>query len=412
MEESEIDDSNNGFWNYIGRITLNYYVGDQLKKAQTGSLEPKDFLPISVTRSYRVNMEIWAEKLTFPASAWGLLGMYPFEVAMNLLFGWACFGTQIFTSYFLFQRLASFLTDPTQRASWGWILICCMLVTNFAYNLLTCGVMMWGNFLGIRLKNGFQATVYRKSMALKNLDDAGLVNNMLSNDSERMFELGQYVIWIPVGIPVTIVSIVLVCVLFGWAAVVGTLVLIAGLLAIARWLGGLVGFYRGQALPFTDKRVGALSELLNSIQFVKMYTYEGFFADKIANLRDQETRQLGKSLIVLVANTMCVLGTSVLPPLVTFLIYIGMGNELTAAPAFTAISLWNSLWLPLVMMVQGLNKLGGVRPCLKRLDTLMQKEDLDMGGLLLFFFFFFVACKNSLTSLPLFEHSSSSRVDS
>lgn len=107
-----------------------------------------------------------------------------------------------------------------------------------------------------------------------------------------MGELGQYAPWIFVMAPILIAYVVLASVLMGWPFVAGGLVFFLGIIFVLRGVGIIIGKIRSRALPFTDKRVAALSELLNYVQFVKMYTYEDYFAEKIRVLRLQEVKAL------------------------------------------------------------------------------------------------------------------------
>jgi len=48
------------------------------------------------------------------------------------------------------------------------------------------------------------------------------------------------------------------------------------------WIVNLIRKFRVKAVKVTDQRVGLMSEILNSIRFIKMYAWEDIFVNKIA----------------------------------------------------------------------------------------------------------------------------------
>lgn len=66
----------------------------------------------------------------------------------------------------------------------------------------------------------------------------------------------------------------------------------------------------------------------------------------------------------------------------TFTCYVMLGNTLTAATAFTAISLFNILRFPLAMLPNVINNLVEAKVSLKRIQDFLESEDLDPSAVL------------------------------
>ena len=134
---------------------------------------------------------------------------------------------------------------------WGWILICVMFVSNLVQNFTFAIVWVQNIKLGILAKVGFSTSVVKKALRLKTCDD-GLVLNMISNDAERLFEMGNFLIWMLSAPMQVATSCSLICVLLGVAGLPCFLIVFV-IILVQHQNGGLVGKIRRSAFPFTDK---------------------------------------------------------------------------------------------------------------------------------------------------------------
>jgi hypothetical protein len=85
---------------------------------------------------------------------------------------------------------------------------------------------------------------------------------------------------------------------------------------------------------------------------VKSYAWEDSFLDRIMNVRRSELEWIKKNSLLNGFNAFVIGAVPVLVTVATFAVYISMGNNLTAATAFTSISLFNVLRMPLIMLPQ------------------------------------------------------------
>lgn len=176
-------ESNEPWWKHLwSRLIVDFYVGKNLRLARSAQgLKPADFLPIEKGMGYRANFERW-RALRQPVTAFSLIRLYGLRFLVLCLIGWFGYGLQVFQTFYLFQKLSQYLGDPTQQSWVGWVLVVAIFVSALVSSWCAAQVGILTSNLGVSLKSGFQSTVYRKAMALKNLENIGLVNNLLTND--------------------------------------------------------------------------------------------------------------------------------------------------------------------------------------------------------------------------------------
>ncbi|CAI5930137.1 unnamed protein product [Closterium sp. NIES-64] len=103
------------------------------------------------------------------------------------------------------------------------------------------------------------------------------------------------------------------------------------------------------SLQRSDKRVALMSEVLAAMDVVKLYTWEGSFQSKVARVRADEMGQISKAQYIMAINFLLMSVLPVLVTVVSFGCYSLLGHQLTAAKAFTSISLFAVLHYPLHM---------------------------------------------------------------
>lgn len=341
------------------------------KKKRKKSRTKNDCLfTVAECHSFTDVSDRWGNTETFSS----FLRVFKREILTSVVGACFVFALQFFIVMFLFNQLASFLSDATQTLWWGWTLICVMFVANllqnFAFaivwvrNIKVCffffalsGMMLlnlrmnFGFQLGILAKVGFSASVARKSIRLK-IGDDGLVVNMLSSDAERLFEMGNFFIWM-ISAPLQVVtSCSLICYLLGVAGIPSFAIVIL-IVVVQRRNGGLVGQIRKSAFPFTDKRLNLIQELISAIKIVKIYCFESSVSESVLSARKDEISRLKRSSLVSSFTATLVQANGMLILLVCLTFYVGLFGTLSVSTAFTVLSLVNGLWFPMHMLGLG-----------------------------------------------------------
>ncbi|XP_041696380.2 ATP-binding cassette sub-family C member 10 [Coregonus clupeaformis] len=132
-------------------------------------------------------------------------------------------------------------------------------------------------------------------------------------------------------------------------------------------------------LTHKDSRVKLMTEVLFGIRVIKFYNWEAYFAQKIADCRRQELSHL-KAIKYL--DAVCVYTWGALPvviSIITFVTYVLLGHELTAAKVFTTLALVGMLILPLNSFPWVLNGTLEAKVSLDRIQRFLKlpNQDLD-----------------------------------
>ncbi|XP_055762369.1 ATP-binding cassette sub-family C member 10-like isoform X2 [Salvelinus fontinalis] len=132
-------------------------------------------------------------------------------------------------------------------------------------------------------------------------------------------------------------------------------------------------------LTHKDSRVKLMTEVLFGIRVIKFYNWEAYFAQKIAGCRRQELSHL-KAIKYL--DAVCVYTWGSLPvviSIITFVTYMLLGHELTAATVFTTLALVGMLIIPLNSFPWVLNGILVAKVSLDRIQCFLKlpNQDLD-----------------------------------
>ncbi|KIO27861.1 hypothetical protein M407DRAFT_22914 [Tulasnella calospora MUT 4182] len=154
----------------------------------------------------------------------------------------------------------------------------------------------------------------------------------------------------------------------------GVLVLASPLSHLLSKRGATIG--RGLSAA-RDKRMSVINELIGGIKFIKFFAWEPQWIKRTLDARDDELKWLIKDRI---NSTLFSLLWALAPTfvsIVSFLLYVWLGNELSIATAFTAIALFNMLKIPLNDIPQLIVPLLQAGISLDRISVFLQEEEVS-----------------------------------
>ncbi|KAH8648547.1 P-loop containing nucleoside triphosphate hydrolase protein [Xylariales sp. PMI_506] len=129
-----------------------------------------------------------------------------------------------------------------------------------------------------------------------------------------------------------------------------------------------------------DERLGSLRELLYGIKGVKAIAYEGVFREKISHVREEQARALRKFLILSFGYFTAVnQAVSGFAAGVAFLAYYLLGNELTAAVVFPALTYFSMLYQPVSSASLAVTRQFAVWPSLTRLRSFLTTDEFELA---------------------------------
>ncbi|XP_072524361.1 ATP-binding cassette sub-family C member 5 isoform X2 [Salminus brasiliensis] len=240
--------------------------------------------------------------------------------------------------------------------------------------------LMWAvNYrTATRLRGAALTFAFQKILRLRSTKDisTGELINICSSDGQRLYEAVNVGCLLAGGPLVGLLGLSYTTYFLGPTALVGSAIFIIfypSMMLASR----LTAYFRKKCVVITDRRVRLMNEILGCIKFIKMYCWESAFASNIHNVRSEERRILEQagfvqSLTVGVAPVVVVIAS-----VCTFTLHMALGNDLTAAQAFTVVAVFNSMTFALKVTPLAVRSLSEGAVAVKRFQRLFMMEDRE-----------------------------------
>ncbi|XP_063774836.1 ATP-binding cassette sub-family C member 10 [Pseudophryne corroboree] len=281
----------------------------------------------------------------------------------------------------LLNLLVNFMESRQEPLSWGVLYTMGLFVSGFLAALLQNQFTHQINKLMLSVRASVLTSVYRKTLRGEGTGLAGFspgeVVNFMSTDADRIsnFCRSFHELWsLPLQFAITLY---LFYQQVGIASL-GGLGLALLLVPLNKVLATRIMENNKDMLAHKDDRVKLVTELLSGMRVVKFYTWEEHFARLVTSLRKKELRSLRAIKLL---DAICVYLWAALPVLVsimTFVTYVLLGHQLTAAKVFTALALVGMLILPLNNFPWVLNGVLEAKVSLDRIQCYMDLPEQDM----------------------------------
>ncbi|XP_063169177.1 ATP-binding cassette sub-family C member 12-like [Candoia aspera] len=224
----------------------------------------------------------------------------------------------------------------------------------------------------IRVKVAVTTVAFENLLAFKSLKQTSLgeMINFFANDGYRMFEaalFGPMPMTTPLLIVVCTISS---CTLLGPTALIGIFIYIL-FIPLQMLMAKLTSFFRRMAILMTDKRVRVMNEILTCIKLIKMYAWEKSFAEVITGIRKAERKILEKAGFVQSVNAALTPVVSTLATVILFSLHTLLKHELTAASAFSVISIFNIMRFSIAILPFSVKSAAEASVSLKRLKKIL-----------------------------------------
>ncbi|XP_038067008.1 ATP-binding cassette sub-family C member 9-like [Patiria miniata] len=213
---------------------------------------------------------------------------------------------------------------------------------------------------GLNVRAAIQTMVYEKSLRLSTVAttggkmNMGQITNHMSTDPNAiqfMFQMFNNLWAIPVQLTV---NLVLLYVQMGYPALIGASLFLV-LSPVQFKIAALIGKQQKKLLQCSDERLKKTNELLQGIKLLKLYAWEGLYCKAIEVIRGNELRRLLNINMGFVSTILLTLSTPVFVTIVGFGTYTALtGDKLTPEVTFSALSLFNMLTMPLMMLPMSL----------------------------------------------------------
>lgn len=205
--------------------------------------------------------------------------------------------------------------------------------------------------------------------------DMGAIINLVAVDSFKVSEICAYIYYFVNSFVMTVISIVVLYSLLGNAALIGTITVVL-LMPLNYRVSMKIGILQKEMLKVTDKRISKLNETFQNIRIIKYFAWESKFADQIMEIRKQELDILFLRCMNWAWAAFIWIITPSLICLVSFYWFtIVDGNQLTTSIAFTSLSLFNLLRVPLDQFADMLSLVIQSKVSLERVSDFLDEPE-------------------------------------
>lgn len=209
----------------------------------------------------------------------------------------------------------------------------------------------------------------------------GAVINRASADAElagaSLWALGEVI-----QIALTMMATASLLFYYLGSAAIAPLIILALLMPMSRWFSKRFSKVQVELSHQRDERVGKMSQFLDGIRVIKSFVWEKFVQSKVQEIRLEENKSWRRLANYKALSTASYLLASLCVSLIAFGIYVAQGKNLTAATAFTCLTLFSYLepcfrQLPKILGEVSSSFVAGERiaSLLKNVDS-SQKEDV------------------------------------
>uniref|UniRef100_A0A670YTR6 ATP binding cassette subfamily C member 12 n=1 Tax=Pseudonaja textilis TaxID=8673 RepID=A0A670YTR6_PSETE len=239
-------------------------------------------------------------------------------------------------------------------------------------------VVLWSLTWAINYRTAIRAKVavttiaFETLLTCKSLKHASLSKliNFLANDGFRIFEAALFGPMPMLAPLLIIVCTIYSCVLLGPTALMGTFIYVA-FIPLQMLMAKLTSVFRRRSILLTDKRVLIMNEVLTYIKLIKMYAWEKPFAKIITGIREVERKILEKAGYVQSVNSALTSIVATLTIVMLFSFHTLLKHELTAADAFSVISVFNTMRFSIAILPFSVKSLAEASVALKRLKKIL-----------------------------------------
>jgi ABC-type multidrug transport system fused ATPase/permease subunit len=253
------------------------------------------------------------------------------------------------------------------------------IVTQILMSLLQTRSQMINMKMALQFRQICVCAIFRKSMRLNSIGavsgSAGMVNNLVSNDSQQILHFAPMMHFAWTAPLFIIASFIMLSYAVGPVFLVGVGVVFVLLPYTLGTLRKAIKL-RGEMVQFTDKRVKLINDVLMGLRVIKSYGWETAVMDKVKDARKDELkwnarRGLWQSFLIV-----GVFLSPVLIAIAIFSTYAAFGNELVASTVFMALATLNGMRFALIMGPFLLVQWGNFMIAARRMQAYLELDEV------------------------------------
>jgi ABC-type multidrug transport system fused ATPase/permease subunit len=316
--------------------------------------------------------------------------------------GWAVLlSITTFAPTLLLRAILEYVENPFETPiNVAWLYVVLMFVTGLL-SALTQGQATWiGQKISLRLRSIAIAEVYEKALrrkavaqsstilgakAMKPSDSSeavdtqanvGTIINLMSVDAFHLGEVGAslHLLWISVPTQI-VIALALLYQVLSLSAIPGIAMMLL-MFPINSVLAKNFGKIQMEVMGATDLRIETTNEMLRNIRIIKYFTWEQQCQKVVGKKRAGELKVLRKRFILWSIAATIWYGAPLLITFLSFVSYTAMEKKaLKPSTAFTALSLFNLLKVPLDQFADILAKVQSSLASVNRIEEFLNEEE-------------------------------------
>ncbi|XP_041838321.1 ATP-binding cassette sub-family C member 10 isoform X2 [Melanotaenia boesemani] len=286
-----------------------------------------------------------------------------------------------FAGPLLLSSLVNFMEEKGADVSRGIWCVLGLFTTTLLSSILRNIYVFEVSKVALSARSALISTIYSKALRVSSCSLAGFtlgeVLNLMSTDTDRVvnFSNSFHELWsLPFQFSITLYLLYLQV----GVAFLGGLCVALVLVPFNKFIASCILSNNKHLLKCKDNRVKLMTEILFGIRVIKFYNWESHFTQKVAEYRKQELSHL-KAIKYL--DAMCVYTWAALPVVIsilTFVTYVLLGHQLTAARVFTTLALVGMLITPLNAFPWVLNGVLEAKVSLDRIQLFFKLTNQDL----------------------------------
>ncbi|XP_032446805.1 ATP-binding cassette sub-family C member 5 isoform X1 [Xiphophorus hellerii] len=279
---------------------------------------------------------------------------------------------------FVVKRLLDYTQQEESDLTYGLLLVLGLLTTEVMRSWSLALTWALNYRTGCRLRGAVLSLAFEKILRLRSVRDksVGQLINMCSSDGQRMFDAAAVGSLLAGGPLLAVLGVAYNLYILGPTSLLGSSVFIL-FYPTMMFSSRMTAYFRRKGVAVTDGRVQKMNEILSYIKFIKMYAWVKAFSGDVQRIRDEERRLLEltgyfQSITVGVAPIVVVIAS-----VVTFSTHMLLGYDLTAAQAFTVVTVFNAMTFALKVTPISVKSLSEASVAVERFKSLFLLPEID-----------------------------------
>uniref|UniRef100_A0A6Q2YPB9 ATP-binding cassette sub-family C member 5 n=1 Tax=Esox lucius TaxID=8010 RepID=A0A6Q2YPB9_ESOLU len=368
-------------------MTFNWLTPLAVRAHRKGHLLLEDVWAVSQFESCEVNRRrltgLWEEERRVKGDQASLCSVVWVFCRTRLLLSILCLMVTQLAGFsgpaFVVKRLLEYTEQAVPDLPYGLVLVLGLLCTELIRSWSLALTWALNYRTGSRLRGAILTMAFHKILRLRSIRDKsmGQLINMCSNDGQRMFEAAAVGSLLAGGPLIAVLGMAFNLAILGPTSLLGSAVFILFYPAMM-FSSRLTAYFRRKGVAVTDRRVQKMNEILNYIKFIKMYAWVKAFSQDVRRIREEERVILERtgyfqSITVGVAPIVVVIAS-----VATFSTHMLLGYDLTAAQAFTVVTVFNAMTFALKVTPFSVKSLSEASVAMERFKSLFLMAEVEM----------------------------------